>query len=177
MTLQRKLKLVDAGINFNLPYPPISGERPERKMDIIVFVDASGDNLAIDLKHAENYARNHGLKFPAIDYTNIDKKAVSMFKNDADAQVPIVIYMPRIIDRALFNNPNLPFIKDFESIRNFDIEACIKAGACSTFNFTYTPQQALQLTSLGALNMMAARDAFIQAANLKIDQLSAQQKG
>ena len=178
MAAQRQLKLVDAGINFNLPYPPISGERPERTMDIIIFVDASGDNLAADLRHAESYARSHGLKFPAIDFTNIDKKAVSMFRNDADVQTPIVIYIPRILDRTLFSNPNMATLaKNFENIKNFDIEACIKSGPCSTFNFAYTSQQALQLTSLGALNMMAAKDIFIEASNWKIDHLSAPQKG
>jgi hypothetical protein len=26
------IKFVDAGIDFNLPYPPVSGERPERTL-------------------------------------------------------------------------------------------------------------------------------------------------
>ena len=101
-----------------------------------------------------------------------------MFRNDADVQTPIVIYIPRILDRTLFSNPNMATLaKNFENIKNFDIEACIKSGPCSTFNFAYTSQQALQLTSLGALNMMAAKDIFIEASNWKIDHLSAPQKG
>ena len=148
------------------------------KADIIIFVDASGDNLAADLRHAESYARNKGLKFPPIDFTNIDKKAVSVFRNDADVQMPIVIYVPRILDRSIFTNPNMTAItKSFENIKDFDVEVCIKSGPCSTFNFAYASNQALQVTSLGALNMMAAKDVFIEAANWKIDHLSAPQKG
>lgn len=41
------LDLIDAGIHCNLPYPPISGLRPERKPDIIIFVDASENKTAI----------------------------------------------------------------------------------------------------------------------------------
>src|SRR5690606_27664772 len=58
------LALSDAGIDFNLPYPPISGERPERKVDIIIFLDASaGIKEAPELKAAEKYARDRNLKF------------------------------------------------------------------------------------------------------------------
>ncbi|MDZ4151230.1 hypothetical protein, partial [Methylicorpusculum sp.] len=36
-----KLSFVDAGLDFNLPYPPISGERPKRMADVIIFLDSS----------------------------------------------------------------------------------------------------------------------------------------
>lgn len=41
------LDLTDAGLDCNLPYPPISGLRSERKADIIIFVDASANVTAV----------------------------------------------------------------------------------------------------------------------------------
>lgn len=160
---QRLLKMVDAGIGYNLPYPPISGERPERKADIIIFVDASGDDFPEDFKKTERYARSRNLPFPKIDYANVTKKAVSIF-NDHKPGVPVVIYIPRIRDVNLFTAPeHAALVKEFEAIKEFDVEGCIKKGACSTFNFSYSPAEAKRLTQLGMLNMMSARSAVISA--------------
>jgi hypothetical protein len=166
---QRMLHMIDAGINFNLPYPPISGLRLERSADIIIFLDASEDNLAEDLKKVEHYARDHNLKFPHIMYTNIDRRAVSMFKNDSDPSVPIVIYIPCIMDRTLFKEWRMQeFVKDFEELRNFNVQDCIKAHICSTANFRYTREQAHMITALGTFNMLAAKEFLVEALQLKI---------
>lgn len=159
----RLLKMVDAGIGYNLPYPPISGQRPERKADIIIFVDASGDDFPEDFKKTERYARAKNLPFPKIDFSQVTKKAVSVF-NDHKPGVPIVIYVPRVLDSELFSAPEYaPLAKDFNSIKNFDVDACILKGACSTFNFSYSKEDAQKLTQLGMLNMMAAKKAVVDA--------------
>ena len=169
----RVLRLVDAGINFNLPYPAISGERVERKADIIIFIDSTGDNLTTDLRKAEEYARKRNLRFPAIDYSSLETKSVSVFRHEQDPQVPLVIYIPRIVDRALFANPKLAQLtQDFQHIRNYDIEACVKSGPCATFNFNYTSEQARRIANLGELNMLAARETILQAIEWKINRMS-----
>lgn len=157
---------VDAGINFNLPYPPISGQRPERKADIIIFVDASAGTVGAELKNVENYARANNLSFPIIDYTNIDKHAVSIFKSD-DPQVPVVLYIPRIVDHALLEAHKNDLPELYTYLNNFDVEKCIDDGACNTFNFSYTHDQARQMTALGEFNMLMVKDAIIQAVNIK----------
>ncbi len=160
---KRKLKMVDAGISYNLPYPPISGERTERKADIIIFVDASAGDFPADLKKAEAYARAHKLQFPPVDFSQVNKRAVSVFKS-ANPQVPVVIYVPRVVDQTLFANPEYAQLaKEFAGLKTFDIEACITQGPCGTFNFSYSEADARKLTNLGRLNMMAARSAVIEA--------------
>ena len=160
---KRLLTMVDAGIGYNLPYPPISGQRPERKADIIIFVDASGDDFPEDFKKTERYARAHNLPFPKIDYSKVTKQAVSVFK-DSNPQAPIVIYVPRVLDPTLFANPEYAqIVRDYQTLKNFDVEMCITKGPCGTFNFNYTEADARRLTGLGALNMMAARRAVIDA--------------
>lgn len=146
--------LVDAGINFNLPYPPISGQRLERKSDIIVFIDASAGKVGEELEKTERYARYHNLPFPKIDYSEIAQHAVSIFVDD-DPSIPIVIYVPRIVDHEqldLIKN-DISYQELYNCLCNFDIEKCIAEEACNTFNFCYTKDQARSLTALGEFNM------------------------
>lgn len=171
----RILRLVDAGINFNLPYPVISGERQDRKADVIIFLDASGDEeFSKELRKTEQYARNHGLKFPPIDYTDIEKRAISIFKNEQDPQVPVIIYIPRVLEQTLFDElKEQSAFSNFRAIlTSFDVARCIKEGPCSTFNFNYTTRDALTMTSLGQFNVMAGQKKLIEAINWKIDTLS-----
>lgn len=149
--------LVDAGINFNLPYPPISGLRAERASDIIVFIDSSAGQVGQELQKAEHYAHYHNLPFPKIDYTAIDKHAVSVFK-DEDPRIPIVMYVPRIVDHAQLEQIKTDNVYQelYSCLCHFDVEKCIADEACNTFNFCYTKEQARSLTALGEFNMKMA---------------------
>lgn len=100
---QRIIKLADAGIDFNLPYPPVSGQRPERAADILIIIDVAAGIAGEELYKCELYARKHNLKFPHIDRTMVTKKAVSIFKDEHDPTVPLVIYLPYIKDVGLWD--------------------------------------------------------------------------
>ena len=151
----REMRMVDAGISFNLPYPPISGLRPERKADIIIFVDASGGVISNELKLTEQFARAQHLKFPSIDYNGIDKHAITVFRSEQDLQAPVVIYVPRIVDEALLNTQkDNPALSSYISLlKGFNIEHCIAQEDCNTFNFVYSEKQARSLIALGAFNV------------------------
>ncbi len=157
------LHMVDAGINFNLPYPPISGQRASRKADIIIFVDASAGEVGQELRKTEHYARAHNLPFPVIDYSLVAKQAVTIFKNETDTNVPVVIYIPRIVDHAMLENHKIDEQFLYTVLHDFDVEKCIADEACNTFNFQYSPREARQLTALGEFNMLMAGDAIKQA--------------
>lgn len=120
------LTLVDAGIDFNLPIPPLL--KKERKLDVIIVCDLSSNaDTGAELKYAEEYARKKGYKFPKIAYETINKSVLSIFKED-DPEVPIVMYMP--------------FIKNETYSKGFDPQALVKRGGyCSTFNLQYSPVQ------------------------------------
>ncbi|MEX0940764.1 MAG: hypothetical protein WDZ41_05370 [Candidatus Babeliales bacterium] len=124
---EKTIPLVDAGIDFNLPFPPLL--RPARNMDILIVYDASADiENAPELRRAERYAQRNGLKFPPINYEIVDKQPVSIFKDTEDPQVPMVIYFPRI--------------KNINYSMEFDPEYCIEGDYCNTFNFSYKPEEA-----------------------------------
>jgi phospholipase A2 len=160
------LRLVDAGTAFNLPYPPISGLRPDRRADIIIFIDASAGTIGGELRNVENYARANNLPFPVIDYTDIDKHAVSVFSDD-DSNVPTVIYVPIIVDHALLEayKSDPAYAALYPILKDFDSEACINSGPCGTFNFSYTPQQARCVTALGEFNAGMACGALLTSFN------------
>lgn len=172
--LQEQMQMVDAGVAFNLPYPPISGERPERKADIIMFLDASGGEIGNDLKKVEAYAREKKLKFPKIDYTDIGKKAVSIFKDETDASVPLVIYLPRVMDTQLLGEMgSKPEYADLNALlKGFNIDECLKSDYCNTSNFTYIENQIKQLSGMTEFNIRATADRIKGAIDWKIKQMA-----
>jgi len=169
-----RLKLVDAALgSSNFPYSPVSGERPERKPDILIFLDASGGEIGKQLKKTEAYARRKKLKFPVIDYTNIEKKAVSIFKDENDLSVPVVIYMPRINDVELWNkNKNKSEYRAYNVIEGFDVNKCTSKGFCGTMNFEYKREQSTQLMLLTEFNMVVSEEKLVKAINWVIDKKS-----
>lgn len=154
--------MVDAGINCNLPYVPVSGVRTERKADIIIFIDASAGTVGDELKKVEKYAKWHALSFPSIDYTQINKHAVSVFKDEQKSDAPLVIYIPRIVDESLLalHHDDMPDL--YQCLHHFDIEQCILKESCNTFNFSYNPEQARKLTALGEFNAMMCKDIVLK---------------
>ena len=125
-----QLELVDAGHDFTLPFPPLL--RPERNVDII-FVGDYGfmGTYKTEMQKAEKYAAKRGLKFPKIDYEKLEKNVISVFKDENDPTVPVVIYFP--------------LIKNNKYSRRFDPKT---AGYCNTLNFEYSEREFNELSGL-----------------------------
>lgn len=130
---EHEMVLVDAGIDFNLPLPPLL--RASRKVDMIIIYDASASiSGAPELYRAERYARRKGMKFPKINYEGIDQKTINIFSDPNDPETPIIVYFPRI--------------KNELYCTEFDPEICISQNYCNTYNFAYTKEQVHQLCGL-----------------------------
>lgn len=166
---REKMKLVDAGLDFNLPYPPVSGEYGRRQADILIFWDASKTiSGAPALKGARDYARSRGLKFPAItdeQMSKLNTKSLWVFKDEDDSSVPVVVYMPRIKDEAQWNALRVTpaYEKYKQYLDSFDPEHCVQNSFCATKNFEYTLEQARQLALLMHFNMVANHDEIMNA--------------
>lgn len=168
----RNIRLIDGGLAYNLPYAPVSGDRPERVADIMIFLDASQSiTNGVELRNIEKYARQQGHKFPVIDYAGIDKKVISVFKDEKDPSIPVVIYMPRINDTSLFGiYKHVPGFKIPMGYRaNFDVNTCVQDEFCGTLNFVYSAVQAQQLTAVTEFNMYAAKQEIVDAINWVIE--------
>jgi len=148
------LTLVDAGVDFNLPVPPLL--KKERNLNLIIVVDLSSNaDTASELKYAQKYALKNGLKFPTIDYKAIDNSVITIFK-DQDPEVPVVIYMP--------------MIKNENYSKTFDPKDFVKRGGyCSTFNLQYTPEQFDELFGLIKHNVRSSIPQIKEAIKWVID--------
>lgn len=141
---------IDAGIPFNLPFAACLD--PRRHVNIIVVCDASATiKNAPALKGAVEYAQRKGIKFPAIDFKDIDKRPMSIFRNEKDSSVPVVIYFPRILNPA--------YKADFDPST---------AAYCSTENFVYTPEQFENLRGLFEFAVVSNKDALVEALKASI---------
>jgi len=123
---KKDMSLVDAGIVFNLPYPPVSGKRKARTPDIVIFLDASGGTIGTTLCKVADYAREHNLPFPEVTPNDCDiaddcqtlndkglsrkerydkvcsvgKDAVTILRSKNGG--PTVIYVPRVNDPSVW---------------------------------------------------------------------------
>lgn len=137
------LTLVDAGLDYCLPLPPMID--PNRHVDIILMLDISGDVAdKTQLMLAEADARAHNLPFPKIDYTNVASKPFSIFDDGPGSNAPIVIYLP------LAKNPN--FSQSFDPQQNLGV-----GGFLNTLNFVYSKDQ---LGLVRGLIDRSVRDAY-----------------
>ena len=170
---QKYIKLVDAGIDCNLPYQPVSGERVERKPDILIFFDFSRSRIPHSLKKSEEYARKKGLKFPPIDYTDIENKTISVYQDPHDSSVPVVIYMPRISDSALWESKrNDARYKKYKKIEHFNFAECALSGFCNTLNFQYKQYQSKQVMDQMEFNVLANEDLIIEAIRSVVERIN-----
>lgn len=163
------LNLIDAGLAINLPYPPLSGMRPERKPDILIMLDASA-TIPDSLHRIERYAKKHNLKLPPINYDGITTRSISVFKDEKDPSVPVVIYLPRINDRSLHDKTKYPALAEYEKwIKDFDFDVCTKSGSCNTFNFNYSVDDAMKLMKTIEFQTIANRSIIFDAIKKVID--------
>ncbi|HEV2916165.1 MAG TPA: hypothetical protein VGW78_00300 [Candidatus Babeliales bacterium] len=170
-----KMIFIDAGFAFGLPYQPVSGQRPERAPEILIFIESSEnvgklkENVeagSTGLRAAAQYAKDNGLKFPPID--QVTPNAIKIYKDENDPTVPLVIWMPLVKDQTKVTS----YMQDarFAKLADFEVSQCIK-DFCPSINFTYKPEQAQQLISLGQLNMHACKQDIIDAIAWKIEHM------
>ncbi|XP_068747619.1 cytosolic phospholipase A2-like [Montipora capricornis] len=96
---RKQMELIDAGLMFNSPYPPLL--RKERSVDLILSFDFSAretdeERPFKNIKLAEDWAKRNGLLFPPIDadeqYERDGIKECYVFKHPTDPACPIVLH-------------------------------------------------------------------------------------
>lgn len=162
-------KFVDAGLDFNLPVSPVSGLSSERKADVMIICDASAGTIGNELRKTVDYMKKHSLPFPEIDFENIDKKTISIFKDKKNPNIPVVIYLPRISDQQLWeNNKSNPLFAHYK-LSGFDLEYETNNGCAETIHFQYTPENAQKVIEQAEFNMRVNEAKIIKALNFAIE--------
>lgn len=153
-----EIKLVDAGLDTNLPFMPLIDGR--RQFDILIALDASNPiESGKALQIAAQRAQERGYKFPKLDPAAVAKLDSSSFTvfSDPDPATPTVIYVPLVRDNSL------PGLATHPTLSNFDPQVCANSSFCSTFNFKYSAAQFEQLRAAAEFNVTANQDQFWQA--------------
>jgi len=167
---QENMQMVDAGLAFNLPYPPVSGEYGNRKADILIFVDASADQenkKGNALIKAAQYAQSHALPFPDL---NTDERNP---EDENLARLPYAPFRDRI-DTAfrifMSDNKDAPLViyirfakdaRDRETPADF-VETCFQ-NHCNTLNFVYPVSTARTVINMMKNNVFLNRDYIRKA--------------
>ena len=162
------MQMVDAGLAFNLPYPPVSGQNGGRKADVVIFVDASDDREqpGSELRNTERYAISQGLQFPNLDTDEIDMSTlnflgpdkfenriitpVRMFMSPVNTHAPLVIYI-RFARSPDDDKVDANFVRD-----------CMQ-GSCGTFNFAYPKPTADNVIMMMKNNIIKNKDNIEKA--------------
>ena len=137
----KTLHLIDGGYATNLPLEIILDK--QRQLDIIIVVDFGHVPHVEVLKEAEGRIRKAGLKFPPIDYSKV-ATGINVFQDDMDRDCPVIVHMP--------------FRGDTEYSATFDPWT---ADYCSTYNFSYTHEQAAEVAGLGEFLMKKHHRAIV----------------
>jgi hypothetical protein len=137
----------------------------------MIFLDLSGGSLLTAMQKIEAYARRKGLKFPKIDYTHLETKAISVFMED-DPSIPVVIYFPRISESGLWQkHKDNAVYKKYSKLEQFDFTACVEEsnGFCKTARFQYSPEESSQLIDQMEFNILVHREKIVEVINKFID--------
>ena len=159
-------KRVDAGTAYNTPLLPVN--RPGRQADVIFICDASADQIGDQLKKAVADMQRHNLPFPRINFDTISKKTMSVFKEE-DPNVPVVIYVPRISDKDLWNKHKEDPQYAKYNLSGFDLERETFEGFASTIHFQYTRENAEKVVNQMEFNMRVNQAKVIKALNFAVD--------
>lgn len=164
----KRIYLVDSGLLFNSPYPPLL--RPERDVDIFLSFDFSArekdDELSFnELYLAEQWARANNLKFPPInakEQLQTDGiKEYYVFTDPADPTCPVVVHFP-LVNKTFKeqSKPGVPRMTDEEKkFANFSVFEDAD-DYYSTFNFHYPTKPFDRLSALTEFNTLLAEEAI-----------------
>lgn len=168
----KRIRFVDAGTEFNNPIfaayrkPPFGGAP-----DVIFVFDASTRVGMEQLELAQTYAREHDFMFPSLDKEDADKRALTVYQDEMNPDIPLILYMPFVIDQKLLEccAENEKLNRYIEQLKNFDLKTEVEAGFADTFTFEYTREQAEQLVSVSEFNFLAHVDEIKKMLKERID--------
>jgi hypothetical protein len=159
---EEDLPLADSGSEKVLPLAVLYRGEQGAHPDMIFTFDCGSGKPGTELKLTEVHAEKTGLQVPNLTPpTDIKNQSLTVFseKNAAgnvSLSKPVLLYMPRVRDPRVIdylkNNSPLEYQKLTDS--DFDIDACIDAGPCGTFNFSWTRDLAEKTIMQTELNLV-----------------------
>lgn len=155
---QETLTLIDAGILFNLPLQTLF-EKKGRFADVVIVFDssdyASDEIIGQEFEKAIAYLQSKNIPMPKIDSQSLRSSLCSVFFDENNATMPLIIYMP--------------LAKAGRGVSASRI-TCLESGDCSTFKFGYKPEVARAVADTAQANTINSRQTIIDALRKKAQQ-------
>ncbi|XP_063047121.1 cytosolic phospholipase A2 zeta-like [Engraulis encrasicolus] len=156
------LDLVDAGFYCNIGMPPVLQDH--RCMDLILSLDYSWTPQEFGvLKTTQQYCADHGLEFPEIDFSVLEKeplKEVYVFEDEKNPKAPIVVHFPMVNDTFReFKAPGVKREDDEMTLGDVDLSS----KTYYTTKLAYDPEDFQKLMDLSEYNVLNNRDTLISA--------------
>ncbi|MCL5436930.1 MAG: hypothetical protein M1549_03595 [Candidatus Dependentiae bacterium] len=100
---QQTLPIIDAGICFNIPLPPLLHRDQAEPLDLIIVIDVTGTiPKAQALFRAKQYAKAKGLRFPSIDsHSKYQEQPFTLFGDPTDPDDLMLLYIP-LVENPLY---------------------------------------------------------------------------
>ncbi|PFX34527.1 cytosolic phospholipase A2-like [Stylophora pistillata] len=165
----KRIYLVDSGLLFNSPYPPLL--RPERDVDIFLSFDFSAREKDNELSFnelylAEQWARENNLKFPPINAKEqLQKDGIKeyyVFTDLADPTCPVVVHFPLV--NKTFKEQSKPGVPrttaEEKKFANFSVFED-PDDYYSTFNFHYPTEPFDRLSAVTEFNTLLGKQAIM----------------
>lgn len=176
---RKRMELIDAGLMFNSPYPPLL--RKQRSVDLILSFDFSAresdeERPFKNIKLAEDWAKRNGLLFPPIDadeqFDRDGWKECYVFKDPTNPKCPIVLHFV-LINKTYrdFVRPGVPrTTKQEQKAGDFPVFND-PDKRFSTFNLKYTHDIFDRLSGLvefnTAINEQLIKDTMVECVQRK----------
>jgi len=168
---EKRLKLADGGLAENIPFAQAM-QCEGRQPDIMIIFDASAGIMGEELKKMGQYARDHNIPCPPIDYTQVGQKTMSIFKDPSNPKAPVIIYMPRISDPELWKKHKAHAMCSQFNLDNLDLEHETNNGWAKTEHFCYTPDHSTQVINQATFNVWANRKEIFKTIQEVIEERS-----
>lgn len=176
---RKRMELIDAGLMFNSPYPPLL--RKQRSVDLILSFDFSAresdeERPFKNIKLAEDWAKRNGLLFPPIDadeqFDRDGWKECYVFKDPTNPECPIILHFV-LVNKTYrdFVRPGVPrTTKEEQKAGDFPIFNDPNKRF-STFNLKYSHDIFDRLSGLvefnTAINEQLIKDAMVECVQRK----------
>ncbi|KAM3856941.1 cytosolic phospholipase A2 beta-like [Vipera latastei] len=159
----KTLCLLDVGYFMN--NSGISLLKPERNVDIIIFLDYEMSGILRQIKMTAEYCEIQGIPFPKIHVSEKERKNLKecyVFSDEDNPNAPIVLCFPLVC--CTFREYSAPGVKRTPSEMkegNVNLEKGI--SPYQTLEITYTEENLDKLIKLCSYNILNSKDFILQA--------------
>ncbi|XP_032069370.1 cytosolic phospholipase A2 beta-like [Thamnophis elegans] len=159
----KSLCLIDVGYFMN--NSGISLLKPERNVDILIFLDYEMNGILRQLKMMSDYCEVQGIPFPKVQVNEKERKDMKecyVFLDEDNPKAPIVLCFPLIC--RTFKEFSAPGVKRSPSeMKEGKVNLEKGASPYQTLEITYTEENLDKLINLCSYNILYSKDFIFQA--------------